>query len=149
MTASLYQSGSSAGAASWPAGSGVRVGASTALQEVVEVLLAVQASAHAEYVRGRALRVELHEIARAIPHIARAGEQVVHLVGAVGLDAQQPEVELHPAAVRVVRAQVHDADNLVGAVRRLLDVGDKLVVVGAQEPKAGVGLQRRILAPDA
>src|SRR3989337_3046070 len=120
MTASLYQSGSSAGAASCAALRWVLWGAFTASQEVVEVLLAVQAPAHAEHVRGRALRVELHEVARAVPQVARAGEQVVHLVGAVGLDAERGQVELHPAAVRVVRAEVDHADDLVRPIRRLL-----------------------------
>src|SRR5262245_52222030 len=105
MTASLYQSASCAGASS--AVSSVGFIRSPLSEEVIEVLLAMHARQHAEDVCRNARRIELHEIACALPQVARAGQQVVHLVLRSRLYAERCEIELDPAGVRVVRIQVH------------------------------------------
>src|SRR5512134_3605215 len=127
MTASRYHSGSTA-AASWavPAGALSR-SRFMPLQEVVEVALGAHAPAQHEEMRRRARRVELDEVAPPVPQVARAGEQLVHLVGGARVHAERLEVELDPAALRVVRVEVDDGEDGVLRLARAPRVGDQLV----------------------
>ena len=91
-------------------------GARGASQEVVEVVLGAHLAPHAEDVRRHHGRVELDVVARAVPDVARAAEQVVHLerrVAARGR-ARRAARSSH-AGLRVVRVEVDDADDDVVA----------------------------------
>src|SRR5581483_2439880 len=49
-------------------------------QEVLEIAFYPQAAADAENMRRDAGRIELHEVARAVPDVMRTGQQIVGLV---------------------------------------------------------------------
>ena len=48
------------------------------------------------------LWIDLYEVAGAVPEESRPGEEVVHLVGAIGLDAEPVDWELGPVEIRSV-----------------------------------------------
>src|SRR4051794_17771302 len=102
MIASLYQSGLGA-SASGPSSlrrliftiSGFYRGS----YEILEVVLAARMATDAEDVRRHLPRVELHEVAAGAPAIARFAEEVVHLEGLVGVDAERLGVDVEPGRV--------------------------------------------------
>ena len=72
-----------------------------------------------------------------MPRVARAGQQLVDLERAVGVEVQRGEVELDPAGLRVVRIDVDDRQDDV--VAGGFAVAEDLVV------RRLVKLQRRVL----
>src|SRR5438876_354941 len=123
MTASLYQSASSAGRAASTTAAASAAGRSSfigggASEEIVEIALAAQARAQVHHMRRAALRVQADIVARAVPEEVRFAQQVMHLVGLAGLQSEGFEIDFHPAALRMVRVEVDDADDDVQAIRR-------------------------------
>src|SRR5687767_7458510 len=136
MTASLYQRESVIGPTA------------SSLEEVVEIPLGADSPTDTENVRGRVRGVKRNEVARTLPEIARAGEEVVHLIRLLGAYAQVGEFQGQPPRVRVMGIQVHDHQHRVGAVLAALAVGNEGVVVDRVKLQAPVALQRRVAAPD-
>ena len=86
-----------------------------------------------KYVRGNTRGIEQHEIAPPIPKIARAGQQVVHLIWLTFIDAQPFEIELDPAGLHVMRIEIDDGNDDVGSIGRRLAITDQLIVVDRKE----------------
>src|ERR1700760_4782593 len=84
------------------------------------------------------VRVQHHEVGCAAPRVALAREQVVDAEICVGHESQLGEVQRHPAALHVVRVEVHHHEQRViaGAFR----VRDERRVVGRMEDEAPVRL---------
>src|SRR5580765_5751795 len=127
MTASWYHSGSLAVSVDGTAGARAIVASSVTAgsEEVVEVVLAPQARTQLHHMNRHALRVEADVVSRAVPQVVGAADQVVQLVGLVGLQAERGDVEFDPAALGVVRIEVDDAHDGVAAVRRGLGIRDE------------------------
>src|SRR4051812_6176539 len=117
MIASLYQSGLGA-SASGPSSLRRLVftisGFYSASYEILEVVLAARVATHPEDMRRHQPRVELHEVPAGAPAIARLAEEVVHLEGLVGQDAERLGVDVDPRRMRVRDVEVdHDEDGAV------------------------------------
>src|SRR5690349_21198740 len=100
MTASLYQRDASSAVASCASGSEMgrrRASMRGSAFEGEEVALAAPLLPHHEDVRGRMVRVELHEVGTVAPGEALLAQQVVHGVVGVGQDAQRLQVHVHDA----------------------------------------------------
>src|SRR6185369_5887860 len=108
MTASMYQSGSSRSAADAGAG--------------CERLRVSMSGSDREQVAGGAVGVEDHEVVRAVPAIAFAGELVAYGVGRIRVEAEGCGIEVHPAALHMGRIEVHQHDHPI--VDRALRVPD-------------------------
>src|SRR5688500_15920750 len=109
MTASLYQSGSStrptamsAVARAASVSAFIRGCANSALHEVIEIAFAMVLRAQTQHVRRADVRIEHHEVARAVPHEARVGDQIMHLIRLLRLQPERRQVELDPAALCVL-----------------------------------------------
>ena len=70
-----------------------------ALTEIVEIMLGAHMPPEPEHVRGLALRIEHHVIARAAPLVALVAQQVVHLVRCRAR-AAAIEIQINPAGLR-------------------------------------------------
>src|SRR5262245_22646673 len=69
---------------------------------IIEVVLGAHPPPHAED-RGRdAMGIELHIVARAVPEIARVGQEIVHLVGLMPIDPQLIKRQIDPAGLGVI-----------------------------------------------
>ena len=75
-------------------------------------------------------RIQFDVVAGSVPQIALAGEQVFGLVGAVGGDLQLVEGQSDESGLGVMRVEIDDHKDEVGAVVGFLAVADELVVVG-------------------
>src|SRR6185436_18902811 len=144
MTASLYHSGSSS------CGGSAAGGASSNCSSPMRTFMGAVDSrlAHAQDVSGPRERVELDLIARALPGVARAVEEVVDLEAPVRVDAELGQRERGPARLPVVGIEVHGDQYDVGKVGRRFRVAENLVVVGRVERKAPVVAQGGVVAPD-
>src|ERR1700743_541554 len=91
MTPSLYQSGSS--------------------EVVLEVALTANLSADLEDVRRDDVRIELHVVPRAVPHVPRTAQEVVGLERPRAIEVEFFEIEVEPPRLRVVRVEVDHADD--------------------------------------
>src|SRR5215212_4013614 len=116
-------------------------------QVILEVPLRPYPSPDAENVRRHDVRAQLHEVARAVPRVARVAEEVVDLERAAGVEAEGGEVQLDVARLRVVRIDADDAQHDVLPHR--FAVAEELVVRRLVEAERRVLLQGRILAADA
>src|SRR6202049_3364025 len=67
------------------------------LIEVVESVLALHTAAQAQHVRRCPRRIELHEVAAAVPEVACVGQQVVHLITTVVFHAERGEIDVDPS----------------------------------------------------
>src|SRR5438874_2196153 len=88
------------------------------------------------------------KVARAVPQVASAADQLVRLVWALALDAELVQGQADHAALDMVWIDVDDGQDHVGIVGGALRVREELVVLAGMEPKPTVGLQRGILVPD-
>src|SRR3954470_14894707 len=127
MMASLYQSGFGANA-SGPSSLRRLIRPS---YEVLEVVLVARVTAYAEDVRRHEVRVQLHEVAARPPAIARLAEEIVHLEGLVGVDAERGGIDVDPRRVRMRDVEVHHHQH--GPILRALGITQNLVVVGGVE----------------
>src|SRR5918993_5350838 len=110
MTASLYQSGSSAAANS-------RVDFFSTFivsHEIIEILFAPDAAADAEDMGGSRVRVKLDVISLAVPEKSGAAHEIMGLIRLARLELQRLDRNLHPAGLRVMRIEVHDDDDHIG-----------------------------------
>src|SRR5262245_116473 len=113
--ASLYQSGSPAGAGRVRR-SFSRRASRDLLQEVVEISLRAQPAPEAEHVGRHDTRVQRDEAPWAVPEIPRVAQQVVHLEGLARVERELVERQLDPAALRMVWVEGDDHEHLVRAV---------------------------------
>ena len=120
---------------------------------VLTVALRVGCCAYGEHVRGHGRRVELHEVVRALPRVARVSEQVVDLErscphsspSASRSRAVQPDCVCTGSRFTTKSSDVVIA---VGEHRALAPAEDH-VVVDALEAQRVVALQGRVRAADA
>src|SRR5580700_5598137 len=110
MTASLYQCGSSGCD---------EVGLFTS-GKVIEVALAAHLVADAEDMRGRVARIERYVVARPLPEVACAREQIMHLESLRVGEPDRGQIELDEARLRVMRIEVHDHEHGRAAILRRL-----------------------------
>src|SRR6185436_7674908 len=132
MMASLYQSGSS-----WAA-DGADVTASTGT-----VRFAVSMAIDVQNVCLTDVGVEADVIPFPPPLVLDIVEEIADREDLVGADTRQVDVTV----LHVVRIEVHDRQEPVGAERRGLAVGDDLGVVGFVEPHGVKELQRAVPVP--
>src|SRR6185437_3138279 len=78
-----------------------------ASQVVVEIPFAAHAPPQSEYVGGRSLRVEHDVVVAAPPYIPLLAQQVVHLIGLVGIELQCGDVEVQLAGLPLMRVEIH------------------------------------------
>src|SRR5687768_2892251 len=134
MTASRYQS----------AESGSRAGAASVLTSGEVIEASVRSPVYTEDMRGKLVRIQLDVVAPAGPLVLRAAEKVMDLVGFARRDV---EPELDPARLGVLRIQVNY--NQQHTILMMFAVTNHQIVVDGMELQAPVGLQRRVVAPDA
>src|SRR6202011_1264114 len=115
-------------------------------QEVLEVVFAADAAPETEDLRLRRRRAELDIVARPVPYVTRAAQELVRLVAAVSVDAERVERQVDHSHLPVVRIDVHHREHDISEVVRALRVGEDLVVLGRVEHESVVALQRRVLA---
>ena len=72
--------------------------------------------------------IELHEVVRPAPQIARLGDLIVHLVLGVWAQPERDQIELDVPALAMVWIKVDDAQHAV--VAAALAVAEQGVVVG-------------------
>src|SRR5690242_8114617 len=104
MTTSLYQNGLSSGpavSASLAAIAATGRSIVLPLNEVIEVAFVADSAAHGEDMTHAG--IELDVVAPAVPQVACISQKVVHLIGHVRIELQLVEVEVHPAALPMVR----------------------------------------------
>src|SRR5437762_13232806 len=119
MSASLYQSGCRrAGTFRSCACAGRRRS-----QEVLEVVLASDPAAEAEDLPRHRARVQLDEVARAVPEVARPGDELVRLEGPLAVEAQLFQGKVDHPALHVVWVDVDDGRHHAGIVGRALGAG--------------------------
>ena len=94
-----------------------------------------------ENVPGERCRTQFDVVTRSMPQVALAGEQIFCLVGAVVRNLQLIQWQSHIAELGVMRIEIDDHQDEVGAVVGLLAVADKLVVVGKVKLERPVTLQ--------
>ena len=123
--------------------------AHTASEEVFEIGFRPELLSNAEDVGGHAVRVQLYVVARAIPHVAGARQEVVHLVRMVLVQAEFFKLQIHEAGVSVMRAEIHYHQDDIRSIRRLLAVANQLIVVDGMEFEAPVVLQRSVVVSNA
>src|SRR6185312_1006611 len=147
MTASLYQSASTASAA--PAAAAALVAAAApaapeklksfiwrASQVVIEIPFAAHAPPQSEDVGGRSLRVEHDVVVAAPPYIPLIAQQIVHLIGLVGVELQCGDIEVQLAGLGPMRVEVHHRQNDIPGSSIHFQIGDQLVVVYVAEVQA-------------
>src|ERR1700735_3197518 len=76
-------------------------------QVIVEVLLAAHPPPQPEHMRGHALRVEHDVVIPAAPDVALLAQQIMHLVGLLGIEFQRAHIHVHPPGLRLMRVEVH------------------------------------------
>src|SRR5262245_60448104 len=106
MTASLYQSGSSAGS--------FRKRGSSAMGGILGRLYAQDMRRH--------VRVELNEVVGSAPGEDCVGQQIAHLEGAVMGQPERLERQFEPAALAVSRVQIHYGNDHVRKILRVFRV---------------------------
>src|SRR5262245_14603240 len=116
MIASLNQSGSS-----WWKTSFI---AALPLEEILEVALGADARLDLEDARRQSGRVQLDEVARAVPEVALIREQVVDLERLPVLQPELGQRQVDPAGLGVVRVEVDDHQHDVRLRRVGLRVAD-------------------------
>lgn len=117
------------------------------LLEVIEIPLAAQAAAQPEDVDRRGLRVETHELARALPQESRTGQQVVRLKRITGGHRKGFQRQFDPARLHVVRIEVGNHDQeIVLSVRGQagLAVANQQIVVDRMKAQVPVLLERGV-----
>ena len=72
------------------------------------------------------------------PDVAGVGDEVVHLVGGEGVDAELLDGEVDGARLGVEGVEVDDDENDVGQVVRSFAVGEQVVVASLVEAEAVV-----------
>src|ERR1700716_4357576 len=151
MTASLYQSASSAARPDDAAGSIAGDFSSFIFggsKVVVEILLAAHAPPQSEYVRWCAQRVEHDVVMPSPPDVTLVAQQIVHLVRLLGIECQRLDVEVDPPGLRLMRVEVHHGQDDVAGGGVYFQVGDQLLVIDGAEVQSAVGLQCGIFAAD-
>src|SRR6185437_1637647 len=105
----------------------------TNLKEILEIALHLQAPVNFQNVSGHLGRIQLHIISRPMPEEARAGQQVLRLVGAVDRNLQLIQRQGYVSRLRVMRIEVHHRQNQIRPVVGLLAVRDQLIVIDRVE----------------
>lgn len=108
----------------WPNGAARERQLKDSLQKIFEIGLGAEPSSDPENVHRHTLRVEFDKVTRSMPNVARAGDQIVHLEGMIGIDVELAEPQIDEARMSVVRTEVYHYQNGVGAIGRLLAVTD-------------------------
>src|SRR5437879_8787904 len=117
-------------------------------QIVFKILLGPNTPSYPEDSTGDHGGVQLHNVSRALPQIAGAAQQVVHLIGFVSGKPKLLEGHLNPSRMHVMRIQVDDDQNDIGQILGVLAIANKLVVLDGMESEAPVMVKRRVLATD-
>src|ERR1700733_7893293 len=146
MTASLNQSASSTSSPDGVAGSfaadwATSFIATSASQEVVEIVLGAQVPPQLQDVRRHAPGIEHYVIAAAAPLVALVAQQIVHLVGRRLVESERRQVELDPARLYVMGIEVdHHDDHVVGG-SIALQIPDELLIIERTEAQRRIRLQ--------
>jgi hypothetical protein len=98
--------------------------------------------------RGNAGRVNFDVIAGAVPDVASACQEFVHLVRTRGFYAEFFSGELDESTVRVMRVEVDNAEDDILPVQRSLAEAKQMVVGDGVEAKRLVILERGVFLPD-
>ena len=64
------------------------------------------------------------------------------------IEPQGVEVQLNPAGVGMIRAQIDDDQDDVGSIRRALAITNQLIIICRVEVQALIPVKRRILPTD-
>src|SRR6266542_6431759 len=152
MTASLYQRGSVAAAAVARLAAGRRSAMAVVTDRFSQVMLefgfAAQPRLDVEDDRRADRRVQLHPVARSLPEIGRAVDEIDGLVYPRRIDPQLLQRQLQRAAPDLAGIQVDHRQHDIREVRCSLRVGDEPLVADWVKRQAVVGLERAMLVTD-
>ena len=118
-----------------------------ALQEILKVRLGLKLAADLQYVAGNALWMQLDVVARTVPEVALASEQVFCFILAAFGDLQSIKRQIHKAGLGIVGVEVNHDEDQVRFVLRLLAVADNLLVIRGIEFERPIALERRMGRP--
>src|SRR5260370_14460247 len=96
--------------------------------------------AQAQNMRGQTVRSQLHVIARSLPHVRGAAEQIVRRERLTRVEPERFEVQIHPSCLLIKRVQIDYGEDHVGKIAGRLAVADEHGIIGLVKSQITVSL---------